>query len=127
MQAVLEAAHAGQPARLRAGDLAHPGTDYVYAADAAQGAVRACLAERMPSRVYNISLGRTNSLQAILAVVEAAVGRSVSLDVEEAETFSGYGGVTHALDSRRARDDLGYVPQYPLEAAIRDYLVWLAR
>ena len=99
----------------------------MYAADAAQGAVRACLAERVPSRVYNISLGRTYNLQEILAVVEAAVGRPVALDVEEAEIFSGYGGVAHALDIRRARDELGCAPEYPLEAAIHDYLAWLAR
>ncbi len=126
MQEIIEAAHAGRPARLRAGDLDHPGTDYVYAADAAQGAVRACLAERVPSRVYNIALGRTYTLREVLGVVEQVLGRPVAVEVVPAGTFSGYGARAHALDIRRAQEELGYAPEYPLEAAVRDYLAWLA-
>jgi nucleoside-diphosphate-sugar epimerase len=125
MQEVLEAAHANRPARLSAGDLDHPGTDYVYARDAAQGAVRAALAPSVPSRIYNIALGQAYPLRAVLAAVEQVQGRPLAVDVLPAGTHSGYTGVAHALDLSRARAELGYEPEFPLEAAIRDYLAWL--
>jgi len=127
VQTLVEAAHAGRPAALLAGDLAHAGHDYVYAPDAAQGAVRAALAPAVPSRVYNISLGRTYTLHNIAACLERLTGRPLPLTIAGEGSLSGYGGPPLALDTTRARIELGFTPAFDLESALRDYLAWLAR
>ncbi|MBX5492406.1 MAG: NAD(P)-dependent oxidoreductase [Chloroflexi bacterium] len=127
VQALVEAAHAGRPAALLAGDLAHPGHDYVYAPDAAQGAVRAALAPTVPSRVYNISLGRTYTLRDIADSLERLTGRPLPITIAGEGSLSGYSGPPIALDTTRARAELGFAPAFDLEAALRDYLAWLAR
>ena len=127
MKNLIESAWQGRPCRISSGALNTAAIDYVYAADAAQGAVRAALAPHLDTWVYNIGMGQVYKVPEIVALVEQATGRKLELDVYEAPSASGYTGDSYPTDLSRARAELGYEPEYPMEAAIRDYVAWLDR
>jgi UDP-glucose 4-epimerase len=100
--------------------------DYVYAADCAQGAVRALMTERLGQPVYNISMGRNYPFPEVVGIVEEYSGRQVTLDVQ-GTTNTGYDVVLPPADTSKARADLGWQLEFPMERAVRDYMTWLDR
>jgi UDP-glucose 4-epimerase len=118
---ILESAWLGRPCELTTAEMTREGSDYVYARDAAQGVVRAVFARDPRSRVYNIAMGRLYSVQEIIDVVESTVGREVELRLVEGGKLSGYEGNPGMLDISRARAELGYEVEFPMEKAIEDY------
>jgi nucleoside-diphosphate-sugar epimerase len=72
-------------------------------------------------------MGAVCKVPEIIGLVEQATGRKLELDVYEAPSASGYTGDSYPTDLSRARAELGYEPEYPMEAAIRDYVAWLDR
>jgi nucleoside-diphosphate-sugar epimerase len=127
LQQLVESAWYGRPAQIGAGDVQRGGMDYVYASDAAQGVVRAALAADVPNRVYNIAMGELYTVREIIALLERLTGRQVALDLYEQGSRAGYSQATYPADISRARDELGYVVEFPMEAALRDYWSWLER
>ncbi|MCE2465211.1 MAG: NAD-dependent epimerase/dehydratase family protein [Dehalococcoidia bacterium] len=118
---LVENAMLGRPTKIKQG--AEQKDDIVYIKDAAQGIVKACLADEVPSNFYNISSGRLTSV----GEFAEALGKVVpGADVEIGPGLDYMGGnhPRYALfDISRARRELGYEPQYAdLEAGIRDYL-----
>jgi UDP-glucose 4-epimerase len=102
--------------------------DYVYADDAARGAVQAAMAARLPQPVYNIAMGRNFTIPQIVEVIEEYTGRKVELDVREAPSVSGYtDSQVPPADCARARADLGWELKFPMNQAVRDYVGWLGR
>jgi nucleoside-diphosphate-sugar epimerase len=128
LQQIIENTWRGRTVRIGAGDLERGGMDYVYAADAAQGTVRAVHAAAPATRVYNIAMGRLYTVREIVALVEAACGRKTELEpMPTAASHSGYTKAGYPTDLSRSRAEIGYEPEFPMEAAIRDYLGWLER
>ena len=98
--------------------------DWVYSKDAAQGTVLALKARGLTSRVFNITMGRVYGAQETIDAlrhvipearvkVETPPGTAVSVQNMERPT-----------DISRSREQLGYVPKYDMEAAVRDYVDW---
>lgn len=125
LQNVIESAYHGRPCRVTAGDLRRPAMEYVYAADAARGAIRAAQAVEPAGRVYNIAMGKLYTLPEIVALVEARAGRTLELEVQEAAAFSGYSKGNWPADLSRSRSELGFEVEFPMERAIDDYWRWL--
>ena len=118
---ILESAWLRKPCEVTTGEMTRGGSDYVYARDAAQGVVRAAYAGDPQARVYNVAMGRRYTVQEIINIVESVVGRKVKLHRVEGDKLSGYERNPGTLDIRRARTELGYEVEFPMEKAIRDY------
>ncbi len=96
--------------------------ELVYSKDAALGTVLACHTDGAQSRVFNVGTGKIDSAQNIAAAFEKAIpnSRVHSAPVPSGdESFSIQMEVL--MDLTRARDGLGYEPQYDIESALRDY------
>jgi UDP-glucose 4-epimerase len=94
--------------------------DFIYAKDLANGIALAAHASPLPHQVYNLGSGTLTRVED----VEAALGK----------IFPGVkmsrGRMTPArprMDITRARTELGYNPEYKLEAGMRDYVAQLRR
>lgn len=95
----------------------HHEADWTYAGDGAQAAWRALTAREPGHQLYNVCAERlplgnyTKAMRKVLADAEITVS-----DTEPV-------GHAHApQDATRLREDLGFVPEYSLEAGLTDYL-----
>ncbi len=97
--------------------------DIVYIKDAAQGIVKACIADEVPSNAYNISSGRLTSV-GLFAEAMKKVIPGAEVEIGPGLDYMGGNHPRYALfDISRARRELGYEPRFAdLEAGIRDYL-----
>lgn len=94
---------------------------FTYSKDAAQAAVLACFTSRPKQRVYDINMGKNYSLAQIVAVLNGVCPKS-KLQVEENLKVS---RPPMSTDISKAREELGYMPAYDMENALRDYVAWL--
>ena len=98
------------------------GSEFVYSKDAARGAVLACHATGLKDRVFNISMGRLYSLEDLANIFMKLVpGSKVLLG---AERIANRVSIDSAVNMERAKSQLGYSPEYDMEAALRDYIEW---
>lgn len=122
VQRLMDRTWRGEPVPVTAAELQRP-ANYVYAADAAQAAVRALVAERLAHRVYNVAMDRNYTVAELAPLVEAALGRAVELDVRgppPAQPSEGF----PLIDTRRACQDLGWTLEFPMERALAHYGEW---
>ena len=101
--------------------------DYTYSPDGAQGLVRAAYALAVPNRVYNATMGELHTIAEVIDRIERAAGRRILLEVTQEDSMTKYGNPTSPMDLKASRRDLGYEVEYPMEAAVADYLRWLAQ
>lgn len=111
---------AGKPVRIAQGR--DQGDDMVYVDDVAEGIVLATLKDKPRYSAYNIATGKARPLEdyanAVRQVIPGAdIEIGLGLDYFQV-------GVNWycALDITRAREDLGYAPQYSYEAGVRHYV-----
>jgi UDP-glucose 4-epimerase len=97
--------------------------DWTYVRDAARGIQLVHTAERLSHRIYNIGSGRSTSHQEIAAAVLKVVpdARGAALTPGRAANAP----TNPAEDLSRIKADVGYVPEYSLEAGIAAYIEWL--
>jgi len=126
LKRLIESAWYGQPCHLSADELGR-GRDYVYAADAAAGAILAAFAANPESRVYNISMGELSTGRDIVNVIELVSGHKLALEISTDQPASKYLEELCPVDISRARAELGYQVEYPMERAVEDYIRWLER
>jgi nucleoside-diphosphate-sugar epimerase len=124
MQRLVEGTWRGEAIPVSATAMVHP-VNYLYAADAAQAAVRTLVAEHLSHRVYNVAMDRNYTVAELVPLVETALGRKARLDMQEAASDQ-QRDVAPLLDTRRARTDLGWSLEYPMGRALADYAEWLA-
>jgi UDP-glucose 4-epimerase len=96
--------------------------DLCYVKDTALGLQLLHLAGDLPHRVYNLGGGR--------AVSNGELAEAINRAVPGAEIVLPAGRGPRArpapyMDLTRARQELGYAPQWDLERAIQDYVAWL--
>jgi len=94
--------------------------DFIYAKDLANGIALAVHTDPLPHQIYNLGSGTSTTVED----VENALSRIFS-GVNTAR-----GKLTPArprMDITRARTDLGFNPEYKLEAGLRDYIEQLKR
>ena len=96
--------------------------DVIYVDDVAQALVLACLHERPSYTEYNISHAHGVTLHDLAAAVRRQVPQAdieIGAGLDYINAGVNYAGV---LDNTRAREDLGFVPRFTLDAAVEDYL-----
>ena len=94
--------------------------ELVYSKDAALGAVKACHAEKLKDRVFNISSGLITKPEEIVSHIQRLIpGAKLEKEEQEAAYFA---GSQIPMDISRAKEQLGFEPQFSLEEALEDYL-----
>lgn len=91
--------------------------EYVYAKDVALALELACKAQNLKQRIYNAGSGVVTRAADL---VQAA--RELNPKVEVQVVGAGDDDEDQPLDLSRSKAELGYVPQFPLKAALRDYM-----
>ena len=98
--------------------------DFTYIDDIVQGTIRALrrpAAGTPPHTVYNLGNCRPQKLTDFVAVLEKNIGLKASLLLEPMQA----GDVTHTFaDIEASRRDLGFEPQTPIEAGLRNFVGW---
>ena len=120
LKGFLRSALAGQTIDLKEYEPWQAGIEMVYSRDAGRSVALASLAEKMTTRVYNISMGRTYTLGEMLDTL-----RKLGYEVNTRGKAEASLPRPAVQDVARARQELGFVADYDLEAAFRDYLAWL--
>ncbi|MEX2490223.1 MAG: NAD(P)-dependent oxidoreductase [Nitrospirales bacterium] len=108
--------------------------DMTYARDVAQSVVLSCFApdEQVKHALFHIGSGRGHTLRDCAAAVresfpdaEIDVEIQPGTRVQHASDGGSRGG--YVFDIRRAQAELGYMPQFTLEEAVRDWVEWMDR
>ncbi len=95
--------------------------DFVYVKDAVEGSILALEADE--SGIYNLGCGQARSFNELVDVLNQCLGTKLQADYID-NPHAHYQNFTEA-DLDKVRSALGYQPQFPLEAGVRDYLKWL--
>jgi UDP-glucose 4-epimerase len=109
-------AMAGKPVTLNV----YETVDFIYAKDLANGIALAVHTSPLPHNVFNLGSGRLTTVEDVEAALKA-VFPGVNMQ---------RGKLTPArprMDITRAQTELGYSPEYKLEAGLRDYIAELKR
>jgi UDP-glucose 4-epimerase len=116
VQEAVWAAMAGRKVELNA----YESVDFIYAKDLANGIALAAHTSPLAHQVYNLGSGTLTTVED----VEAAL-RKIFPEISMSR-----GNLTPArprMDITRARTELGFNPEYKLEAGLRDYVAELKR
>ena len=120
---LIENAMLGKPTRHPQG--AEQKDDFVYNKDAAYGIVLACFAQNLTHRLFNIGSGKGSTLVDFADAIKRVYPKA-EIDIGPGLDFFKIGhNVYSVFDITRAKEELGYGPQYDLEAGIRDYSAML--
>jgi ADP-L-glycero-D-manno-heptose 6-epimerase len=95
--------------------------DFVYVKDVVEGSILAL--EATKSGIYNLGCGQARSFNELVAVLNKCLATKLQPDYID-NPHAHYQNFTEA-DLRNVREGLGYQPQFPLEAGVRDYMKWL--
>ena len=94
--------------------------DFIYAKDLANGIALAVHTSPLPHNVYNLGSGTLTTVENVEAALKAIFP---AIDMKR-------GKLTPArprMDITRARTELGFNPEYKLEAGLRDYIAELKK
>ncbi len=108
------------------------GADLIYSKDAAKGTHLACWAEGLDDTLFNLSMGRAVSKDDIADAINSVVpGNHASVSAAPAPaalpTASAPTRSVGIMNIERAQKQLGYEPDFQVEAALRDYSEWIAQ
>ena len=95
--------------------------DFCYVKDCAEGIALITSAGSLPNRVYNVGAGPRVQIQGSRRGSQGdhRQRRPPPEGRPRANRNNAYGDIT------RARQDVGYEPQFPIDKAIEDYVGWL--
>ena len=113
---MMDAAIAGREAVVPTATL-----EWVYSKDAARGTVMALQAEKLPSRVFNITMGTAVTPEDLSAALKEVFPQ---VKVRYDKPLVPSSARAKPAEIARAKEILGYVPEYPMVTAMRDYLDW---
>ena len=103
--------------------------DYTYVVDEARGIIQAYEAKSTQSWIFNISFGQHRTLGQIVEVMRREFPeRTIDVGPGPWAGLDGKGSLSMhrpPSDSSRAREELGYAPQYDIDRAIPAYVRWL--
>jgi UDP-glucose 4-epimerase len=101
--------------------------DFIYNKDSALGIYLATIAEKIPGRIYNIGSGIRLTLNDFAAVIRKRIP-GADIQIGPGDNFLGMPYPPHGIyDVSRARNELGFKPEYDLDRAIADYVDSLTR
>lgn len=95
--------------------------DWIYSKDAAKGTHLACWVEKTPDRLFNLGTGELYRQRDIVEALRSAVpGAKVRV-----AALTGASPENPPMSIDRARAQLGYEPEFSLEAGLADYRDWM--
>ena len=102
--------------------------DLTYVSDTARCVVSAFLEPHLNHQLYNASCGENHRFSDILAAL-ARVRPGFRFRLEKGGALSPFfrDSLRGPLSMKRAREDLGFTPQYDIETGLGRYLEWLER
>ena len=95
--------------------------EWVYSKDAARGTVLALQAATLPSRVFNITMGKATTPEELMEALKD-VFPQVKIRLDKPLVPSS--ARSKPAEIARAKKILGYEPEFPMVKAMRDYLEW---
>ncbi|MEK7216882.1 MAG: NAD(P)-dependent oxidoreductase [Chloroflexota bacterium] len=103
------------------------GGSFLYCKDAAKATLLAAFArpEDLKTRVYNINMSRTYPIHETIDIAGRLFPGSLVQLTPEVEALLRGQRYQRMFDITRARNELGYTPDYELERAFSDYAEWL--
>lgn len=110
-QLFVEKALRGEPLELRGGDVT---LDFSYVKDTASGIVLAAKHPNGANQAFNITYGQGRTLKEYIEILRTLIP-NIQVVETPAETHRPKRG---SLDITKARNLLGYVPEYPLEVGL---------
>jgi UDP-glucose 4-epimerase len=94
--------------------------EILYGKDAARGTVLAVMKDQFKETLFHIGNGDTLSGDDIVAAVRKVFPRA-EIDLLKGNNPMPYPESRLASDFSRAKTELGYEPEYPIEKAVLDY------
>ena len=116
---MIENAMLGKPTTIPRGS--DEKVDMVYVKDAANSIVISCFARNIKHHVYNIGTGVGYRLQDVADVIQKIYPGAV-FNIGPGLDYLGFGQSYCVFDIARAKEDLGYYPEFTLEEGVRDYI-----
>jgi len=114
-QAVWDAM-AGKPVTLNV----YASVDFIYAKDLANGIVLAAHTAPLPHQIYNLGSGGLTTVADVEGALKAIFPK---MELSRGKLTS----ARPRMDITRARTELGFNPEYKLEAGLRDYIAQLEK
>jgi nucleoside-diphosphate-sugar epimerase len=101
--------------------------EWVYSKDAARGTVLALEAKDLGKGVFNLTMGRLTTPAEMAEAIAAAIpGAKAKFEAPAGMGVSLANRAEHA-DLSRSKKHLGYTPEFPLQAAVKDQAEWMRR
>jgi UDP-glucose 4-epimerase len=101
--------------------------DFIYNKDSAFGIYLAVTAKNPKSRVYNIGSGVGGTLRDFESAIRKHIP-DAKIEIGPGLNFLGMPYPAHGIyDVTRARDELGFKPEYDIESGVADYIDTLRR
>ncbi len=117
---IVEAPASGKPFHIAQGG--DEQDDFVYNKDSALGIYLATIARDPKSRIYNIGSGTGSTLRDFERALRKHIPNA-DIQIGPGLNFLGMPYPAHGVyDTSRAREELGFRPEYDIEAGVADYL-----
>jgi nucleoside-diphosphate-sugar epimerase len=101
--------------------------EWVYSKDAARGTVMALDAKDLGKGVFNITMGKlTTPAEMAEAIGHAVPGAKCKFETPAGTGVSLANRAEHA-DLSRSKTHLGYAPEFPFAAAVKDLAAWMGK
>lgn len=123
---IIESAMLGKPLAIPQG--AEQKDDFIYHRDIARGVALACFADNLEHRIFNIGTGIGETLTHMIDILKNILGE-VPITIGPGLNFLARAATVRysVFNIDRARRELGFSPQYDLEAGVRDYIETMRR
>ncbi len=93
--------------------------DITYIKDFASAVVLACLVTKLPHRLYHIGTGKGSSYRDFASSVKKLFPEAL---IQVGPGLWERKGLARIMDISRAKNELGFVPQYEPDEAVKDYV-----
>jgi len=97
--------------------------DFTYIEDAARGTAMLYQAGALKHAVYNIATGVPTPVSQVVQLAQRYSSFNVSVELGPGKLMQR----AEALDISRAREELGFEPQYDIEAGVQKYAQWMQK
>lgn len=97
--------------------------DFTYVADLVEGTSLVLARESSRNEIFNITYGSSRPVADLVEIIRTRVP-DLTVTYEPADRLMPSRGT---LDVSKARDRLGYEPQFPIDVGFRQYLSWYER
>ena len=110
----------GKPTRMPQG--ADQKNDFIYGRDVGNGIALACITEGVKHRLFNIGSGKASTLLDFAHAVKKVYPKA-EIEIGPGLDYLNMGFNFYSVyDISRAKEELGFSPQYDLERGVRDYV-----